>query len=37
MAKGGLRGTSFRAGVSGNPDGRPKRPQTIEARKIVAT
>jgi Family of unknown function (DUF5681) len=36
MPKGGLRSTSFKPGVSGNPSGRPKRPQTLEARKIVA-
>jgi hypothetical protein len=36
MPKGGLRSTSFKAGRSGNPDGRPKRPKTIEARRIVA-
>ena len=36
MPKGGLRTTSFKPGVSGNPNGRPKRPETIEARKVVA-
>ena len=36
MPKGGLRSTSFRPGVSGNPAGRPKRPDTIEARRVVA-
>jgi hypothetical protein len=36
MPKGGLRSTSFRPGVSGNPFGRPKRPETIEARRVVA-
>jgi len=36
MASGGRRSTSFRAGKSGNPGGRPKRPQTIEARKVIA-
>jgi uncharacterized protein DUF5681 len=36
MPKGGLRSTSFRPGVSGNPAGRPKRPETIEARSVVA-
>jgi uncharacterized protein DUF5681 len=36
MAKGGLRSTSFLPGVSGNPAGRPKRPDTIEARRVVA-
>ena len=34
--KGGRRSTSFKTGVSGNPDGRPKRPETIEARRVVA-
>lgn len=36
MPKGGLRSTSFKAGRSGNPGGRPKRPKTIEAHKIIA-
>jgi hypothetical protein len=36
MPKGGRRSTSFKAGVSGNPCGRPKRPETIEARRVVA-
>jgi len=36
MGKGGHRSTSFKPGVSGNPGGRPKRPATIEARKVVA-
>jgi hypothetical protein len=36
MPKGGLRSTSFKPGVSGNPAGRPKRPDTIEARRVVA-
>ena len=36
MAKGGLRSTSFKPGQSGNPHGRPKRPETIEARRVVA-
>ena len=36
MARGGFRSTSFKLGVSGNPSGRPKRPETIEARRIVA-
>jgi hypothetical protein len=36
MPRGGLRSTSFKPGVSGNPGGRPKRPQTIEARLIIA-
>jgi hypothetical protein len=34
--KGGRRSTCFKPGVSGNPDGRPKRPETIEARRVVA-
>jgi Family of unknown function (DUF5681) len=36
MPKGGRRSTSFKPGASGNPDGRPKRPETIEARRVVA-
>ncbi|WP_424133192.1 DUF5681 domain-containing protein [Roseiarcus sp.] len=36
MPRGGPRSTSFKPGVSGNPGGRPKRPQTIAARRIVA-
>jgi len=36
MSRGGLRSTSFKPGVSGNPGGRPSRPQTIGARRIVA-
>jgi hypothetical protein len=36
MPKGGLRSTSFKPRQSGNPDGRPKRPETIEARRVVA-
>jgi hypothetical protein len=34
MTRGGWRSTSFRAGQSGNPTGRPKRPATIEARRL---
>jgi hypothetical protein len=34
MSRGGWRSTSFRPGRSGNPTGRPKRPATIEARRI---
>jgi predicted ATP-dependent serine protease len=34
--KGGRRSTSFKPGVSGNPDGRPKRPETIATRRVVA-
>ena len=36
MPKGGLRSTSFKPGQSGNPHGRPKRRETIEARRVVA-
>jgi hypothetical protein len=36
MPKGGLRSTSFTPGVLGNPDRRPKGPETIEARRAVA-
>jgi hypothetical protein len=36
MAKGGRRSTSWRKGKSGNLAGRPKRPATVEARKIIA-
>jgi hypothetical protein len=36
MPKGGPRSTSFRPGQSGNPNGRPKRPDTIETHKIIA-
>ena len=36
MAKGGRRSTSWRKGKSGNLFGRPKRPATVEARKIIA-
>jgi len=36
VPRGGRRSTSFKPGKSGNPGGRPKRPQTIEARKIIA-
>jgi hypothetical protein len=34
MPRGGRRSTSWRPGMSGNPGGRPKRPQTIEGRRI---
>jgi hypothetical protein len=34
MSRGGWRSTSFRPGQSGNPTGRPKRPATIETRRI---
>jgi hypothetical protein len=33
--RGGLRSTSFKPGVSGNPGGRPQKPQTIAARRLV--
>jgi hypothetical protein len=36
MPKGGLRSTSFKPGQSGNAHGRPKRPETIQARRVVA-
>jgi Family of unknown function (DUF5681) len=36
MAKGGQRSTSWKRGQSGNPDGRPKRPATVEVRRIIA-
>jgi hypothetical protein len=36
MPKGGRRATSWKKGESGNIAGRPKRPETIEAKKIVA-
>ena len=35
MAKGGRRSTSWKSGQSGNPDGRPKTPATVEARQVV--
>jgi hypothetical protein len=34
MPRGGRRSTSFRPGVSGNPGGRPRRPDTIATRQI---
>jgi hypothetical protein len=34
--KGGRRSTSWKRGQSGNRSGRPKRPATIEAHKIIA-
>jgi hypothetical protein len=36
MPKGGRRATSWNKGESGNITGRPKRPEAIEAKKIVA-
>ena len=36
MAKGGQRSTSWKRGQSGNRSGRPKRPETVEAHKIIA-
>lgn len=35
MSRGGLRSTSFKPGLSGNPGGRPKRPDTVEAHRII--
>jgi hypothetical protein len=35
MPRGGLRSTSFKPGVSGNPGGRPKRPASIEHRRLI--
>jgi hypothetical protein len=35
MGKGGRRSTSWKQGQSGNPDGRPKRPATIEAHRTI--
>jgi hypothetical protein len=37
MPRGGRRSTTFKPGVSGNPDGRPRRPDTIAARQIFVT
>lgn len=36
MARGGKRSTSWKRGQSGNRSGRPKRPATVEAHKIIA-
>jgi hypothetical protein len=36
MTRGGLRSTSFKPGSSGNPSGRPKKPQTMEAKRLIA-
>ena len=36
MPRGGRRSTSWKRGQSGNPCGRPQRPQTIEARRVIA-
>jgi hypothetical protein len=35
MPSGGRRSTSWRPGTCPNPGGRPKRPETIEARKVI--
>jgi hypothetical protein len=35
MSSGGRRSTSWRPGRCPNPGGRPKRPETIEARKVI--
>jgi hypothetical protein len=37
MPRGGRRSTSFRPGVSGNPNGRPRRSDTIAARQVFIT
>jgi hypothetical protein len=37
MARGGRRSTSFEPGLSGNPSGRPRRPDTIATRQIFVT
>jgi hypothetical protein len=37
MPRGGRRSTSFKPGVSGNPNGRPRRSDTIAARQIFVT
>lgn len=36
MSRGGKRRTSFQPGISGNPSGRPRRPQTLERRRSAA-
>ena len=36
MPSGGLRSTSFKPGQSGNPGGRPNRPETVEAHRTIA-
>jgi hypothetical protein len=36
MPRGGPRSTSFRPGFSGNPGGRPRRAETIQAKRITA-
>jgi hypothetical protein len=36
MAKGGRRSTSWKRGQSGNKGGRPRHPETIAAKKMVA-
>src|ERR1700723_2346412 len=37
MPRGGRRSTNFKPGVSGNPNSRPRRPDTIAARQIFVT
>jgi hypothetical protein len=37
MPRGGRRSTSFRPGFSGNPNGRPRRSDTIAARQVFVT
>jgi hypothetical protein len=37
MSRGGRKRTSWAPGVSGNPCGRPRRPDTIAARQIFVT
>jgi hypothetical protein len=37
MPPGGRRSTSFKPGVSGNPAGRPRRPETVAAKQIFVT
>lgn len=37
MSRGGRKRTSWNPGISGNPSGRPRRPDTIAARQIFVT
>jgi Family of unknown function (DUF5681) len=37
MPRGGRRSTSFKPGVSGNPNGRPRRSDTIAEREVFIT